>query len=368
MNTRTPDALVANRIMPSDVRANIAAALANYYSELSTVESAPLVNFSLARMLCSLAERRGLTKREHEVCEGAAILYEQTYDPHRNWVPLPAIDVRAMATVPGSKGGYLIGVDTRAPIDVLRPWSVVASAGATLLTNLRDSVLIPRTALVSTASWLGAEGGAGPSESPPTLGNVSLTSRTAITLVKFSAQLLRQGEAAEPFVRAHLLRVVGELLDVAFFAGPGGVQPLGLLQTTGIGAQSGTSLAHAGILAMRQKVLNKGGIESALQWVGTPDVQELIGGRERATGGGRFLWDNDGILGKPAYATKNAPANALTAGDFSQAVVGLFGPGIRIDVDPSQDFNSAGLVARVLLFCDVAFPQPGAFCVATSVT
>ena len=55
-------------------------------------------------------------------------------------------------------------------------------------------------------------------------------------------------------------------------------------------------------------------------------------------------------------------------GDFSQVAVGLFGSGIRIDVDPSTDFNVGGLVARVLLFCDVGFPNPAAFTVATSIT
>jgi hypothetical protein len=47
----------------------------------------------------------------------------------------------------------------------------------------------------------------------------------------------------------------------------------------------------------------------------------------------------------------------LVVGDFSTSVIGVFGPGMRIDIDPSQDFNSAGLVARVMLMCDVAFPQ-----------
>jgi hypothetical protein len=121
---------------------------------------------------------------------------------------------------------------------------------------------------------------------------------------------------------------------------------------------------------MEKAILNAGGREAALASVGTPAVKETLGGRQRFTGSNSTLWDSDAgtILGRPAYATKNAPASALIMGDFSQAVIGIFGPGIRIDIDPSQDFNAAGLVARVLLMCDVAFPQPAAFTVATSVT
>jgi HK97 family phage major capsid protein len=350
---------------PADARANVAAMLANYYSELAGLDRAPSDSFSLVRHLRALANGRPSSGRELEIIESASMLMGQQFDPSRAWVPLRAI--RTMTTATGGKGGYLVGVDVLEPADVLRPWSVVASAGAMILSGLSDGVLIPRAAAATTSTWVG-ENSVAPSESPPTLGNESLTPKTAIALIKFSAQLLRQGEAAEPFVRAQLLAAVGEAFDKAYFAGAGGVEPLGLLQHAGIGAQIGTSLAHAGLLAMRKAVLNAGGKEDGLQWVGTPNVQELLGARERSTGGGRFLWDSDGVLGKPAYATKNAPTSGLIVGDFSRSVAGIFGPGVRIEVDPSQDFNSAGLVARVLLMCDVAFPQPAAFCVATPVT
>jgi HK97 family phage major capsid protein len=365
-----PVALMSTRNVAEGTRAQLAAQLAAYYSELAAFDP-PSPPFSLARVLLAHAERSELKGREREVCEAAAIVLGQDFNPMRTWIPLNAVAVRALATTPGAKGGYLVGVDTVDTADVLRPWSVVASAGAMLLTGLTDGVVIPRITTAVTAGWLAAENQAGPSETPPTLGNVSITPKTAIAFVKFSMQLLRQGAAFEPFLRVQLLRAVGELLDVAFFSGAGGAQPLGLLQTAGIGTQSGTSLAHAGLLAMRQKVLTAGGREANLIWVGPPAMQETLGARVRetgATGSGRFLWDDSGILGKPAFATKNAPATTLVVGDFGQSVVGIFGPGIRVDVDPSQDFASGGLVARVLLMSDVAFPQPGSFTAATSIT
>ena len=197
---------------------------------------------------------------------------------------------------------------------------------------------------------------------------MTLTPKTALATVNISLQLLKQGIAAEPFIRALLLRAAGEALDRAFFAGVGGAEPLGLHSTTGIGTQSGTSLAHAGTLNMREAVLTAGGREEALQWVGTPTVQEVLGGRQRFTGSDRTIWDDQNILGLPAHATKNAAASTLTVGDFSTAVVGVFGPGLRVDVDPNQLFGSAGLTARVMLMCDVGFPRPEAFSVSAVVT
>ena len=361
MNTQ----LLPTRNTRADVRADIAAKLASFYKELSGLDG-PHEPYSLARYMRALAANRGPTGREKEVAEAAALLMDQHFDPNRAWVPFAAL-TRALSTIPGGKGGYLVGTSATTPVDVMRPWSVAMASGVSTLLGLQDNVPVTRVSASTTAVWF-AEGGAAPTETPPSLGSTSLTPHTAMAFVKFSMQLLRQGEAAEQTIQSQLLAAVGELLDKAFFAGAGGVEPLGLLQTTGIGTQAGTALAHAGVLAMRRQVLAAGGREDALAWVGTPAVQELLGARERATGGGRFLWDSDGVLGRLANATKNTATGALVCGDFSKAVIGIFGPGIRIDVDPSQDFNSAGLVARVMLMCDVAFPQPSAFSVATSVT
>jgi len=253
-------------------------------------------------------------------------------------------------------------------VGALLPFNVVTTAGVTTLNGLSDPVVIPRTVTATSAAFLASETPAAVTETPPTLGAASLTPKTAMALVKFSMQLLKQGAAAEMFIRAMLLRAVGELLDKVFFAGAGGSEPLGLLKTPGVGTQSGTGLALAGLLAMQETILLAGGREDSLRTISHPTTQKLLAARQTATGTSGFLWDAAGVLGKPAHATRNAPASTLVMGDFSQAIVGIFGPGIRIDIDPSQDFNSGGLVARVLLMCDVAFPRPDAFCVATSVT
>jgi HK97 family phage major capsid protein len=350
---------------PRDARASIAAELARYYSELAGTVARDSTEFSLARLLIGAARRQDPSGREREVCGAAASVMAQGFDANRLWVPFGAL--RSMAATPGQKGGYLVGTDTVQPIDVLRPWSVVASSGAQMMIGLTDNISAPIVKNAVVAGWV-AEGSAPTSDTEPSLGATSMTPKTAIALVKFSVQLLRQGVAVEGFLRMMLMAAVGELLDAAGLAGPGGVEPLGLVNTPGIGSQSGTSLAHAGMLAMRKAVLNAGAQESALQWVGAPAVQELLGGRERAAGGGRFLWDDGSILGRPAHATKNAPASTLIVGDFSQMSIGIFGPGIRIDIDPSQDFERAGLVARVMLLADVALSRPEAFCVAQGVS
>jgi hypothetical protein len=72
------------------------------------------------------------------------------------------------------------------------------------------------------------------------------------------------------------------------------------------------------------------------------------------------------VLGRPArhgHRARHRPR-----GDFSAATIGLWGAGVRIDVNPSQDFDQAGVAFRVLVDIDVGFPQPAAFSVAAVVT
>jgi HK97 family phage major capsid protein len=357
--------LSPDRVVPESTRANIAAELAKFYSELADKTGAPA--FSVARMLYAHSQRQWLTGRELAITQAASTLLAQDYDPQRCWVPFGALKTRTMGADLGAKGGYLSGLDVAAPVDILRPWSVAASAGAHLMPGLINDIVLPRTTTAPTATWVG-EPSAAPSESPPTIGNVSMSPHTAITLIKFSIQLLRQGEAVESYIRALLLAAVGELLDQAYFSGAGGVAPLGLLSTAGIGTQSGTSFTYTKALTARQAVLDAGGREDGLQWVGTPAVQKALSLVQRFTSTDSPLWGDNGVLGRPSHATKNAPTGALVCGDFSTSAIGVWGPGIRIDIDRSQDFNSGGLVARVMLMCDVAFPRPEAFHVSTSVS
>lgn len=353
--------LEPDRHIPADVRAGIAAQLADFYAKGTATP------FSLMRHLGAIAAGRLPDGREAEATQETALRLDQRWDPHRAWIGLRDLSARTMASTPGSTGGYLVGSEVGAAVDVLRPWSVAARAGAQTLADLRHNVTLPRVTTATAAGWFDETGNA-PSEPPLTLGNVSLSPKTAIALVHVPLQLLRQGPAVEPFVRSMVMAAVAELLDRAFFAGAGAAAPLGLLATTGIGTQSGTSLAHAGLLTMKKLVLTAGAHEDALAIVVPPAVGEVLAARERSTNSGRYLLDDGRALGHPAYSTQNAAAGSLVLGDFSQAVIGIFGPGVRIDIDPSQNFNSAGLVMRVLLMADVAFPRPEAFAVASSVT
>lgn len=357
------------RTMDEHTRRSIARELSKYYDELAGAAEKPQPRFSLARLLDAMQQEHGLRDGyEKEVCSAAALSAGESFDRHRVLVPLHALATRDLSAGTASAGGYLVATDTGSPVDALKPWSVVASAGVTVADNLSGNLILPRVTASAQGAWVDTEG-TQYAESQPTVGTASLTPKHVAVWLSFSRLWRMQADGGEEFLRRHLLRSVGEMLDTAFFAGSGASgQPTGLLNTAGIGTQSGTSLAHAGILAMRKACVAAGAREDMLRWVGDEDTQELLAARERSSGGGRFLWDDGYILGRPAHATKNAPASALVCGDFSAAVLALWGPSVRLEINPYQDFRAGIYAARVVLTCDVAFPQPGAFCVASSIT
>lgn len=321
--------------------------------------------FSLSNLLRNMANDRPRGSFETELLHDLAQREGRAFDPNRVRVPWALL--RRDMTAAGSSGSqYIVGTDNTVVADALRPWSVTVSAGINVMGGLTGNVTIPRTTSDATGQWLSSE--LDPiSASQPTIGQVSLTPKTAAALVTFTKLLDRLQPETEPFIRAHLLRVLGQMVDAAVLNGSGASgEPQGLALATGIDTESGTSLAHAGTLAMQAAVAAAGAEVTA--WIGDPLARKTLAGRDRGTDGGRFIWDDDRVLGRPAYATQSAPANSLFAGDWRQVVLGSWGSGIDISTDAYTGWTTGAITVRVLATMDVAIPHPAAFSVSSSIT
>ena len=275
---------------------------------------------------------------------------------------------RDLTAAVSSAGGYTVGT-TNAPLeDLLRRLSIFGELGLTIVTGLDGPLTLPRTATVPTAAWLPAEGTA-LTESQPTFGQVAFSPKFCSAYLQVSRQLILQSRA-ESIVSTLAAEAVARAIDAAILGGTGTLgQPFGIAGSAGINTQSGTSLALAGLLSMRRLALLSGAREDRLVWVAHPSVQELLGSRERHSGGGRTLWDTDGLLGRPAIATTWAPVGALFVGDFSRCTVTVFdGAGIEVEHDPFSDFRSGISAFRLMVPVDVGVSPASAFSVASSIT
>lgn len=322
--------------------------------------------FSFRRALICMSDGK-LDGVEREMLEEVARIAGTPFDPSRVVIPF-GLFARDLTSASALSGGYLVGTETGEALDVLRPWSVTARAGITVLENLRGNQVLPRTTTKATPVWLSTEGSQA-TPSTPSLGAMALTPKTAGAGIKFSRQLSLQA-AAENYVRRELLRTVATAVDQAVLTGTGAAgQPTGLLNSAGLLTQSGTSLGWTGVLNMKQQCASANAADASLAFLTTPEVRELLEARERAAGSG-FVWEDESVASRPAYASTDVPAATMICGDWSDVLFGLWGQGFVFEVNP---FDPAGfkvgiIEARVLVSCDVAIGHPTSWCVATSIT
>jgi len=121
---------------------------------------------------------------------------------------------------------------------------------------------------------------------------------------------------------------------------------------------------------MKRKSAEANVIDEQISFLATPVVRELLEGREKATGGGKFVWDKDQVADRQAFVSTDVPTATMLCGDFSLIYLGIWGAGLVLEINPYEQTNfRAGIIqARVLLSCDVAVLHPSSVIVASSIT
>jgi HK97 family phage major capsid protein len=350
-------------------RARLAADLARYYSELAHTAPKPEAKFSLRRMIDSMARQEFKAGSSHEavVVQAAALAQGSTFDPARAVVPWAVLAQRDLVTTTPSAGGFLVGTQTASALDVLRPYSVVARMGCTVIEGLAANLLIPNLSNAVSGQWLtGQADQATPSD--PVIGLISTSPRTASAVVRCSYQFMKQARSADEFIRQQLLAAVGSMLDRAVLQGTGASgQPTGLANASGVGAQSG-AVTWANMLDTLQTLGNANADDDQVRFLTTPAVRRILQNREAIATSGRMVWEGSQIAGKPAAVSTDVPAATIFVGDWSKCLVALWGAGLEVQVDPFTSFVSGAVQVRVVMHADVAFTKPAAFVRHTSVS
>jgi len=299
-------------------------------------------------------------------------------DPARTIVVPPQIFQRALATTPGSKGGFMVppGVDSPlGVIDTLRPLSAAMRAGATPVSGLVSNVAAPRQTGTATVTWQAGEG-TSITAADVALGQLSIAAKTVIAIVNFSAQLLVQApRLLDMMLTRELASSIASELDKVALQGTGASgTPIGILNTPSVPTVTGTSLQVAGLISCQRKLLDNNGQSAPLgsAYITTPAVGELLAQRTNfLTGTAAPVWTGalaEGrILDVPAFATPNMAAASLIYGDFSRLLIAEFFDGVELSFQHAS-YNAGTIAARAMLTCDVAVEHPNAFVISTSIT
>ncbi len=288
--------------------------------------------------------------------------------------PLGDAATRAMATTPGSKGGYLVNVENMGFVDILRNRSVALRMGATQLQGLSGNVVFPRQTGKQTVTWQAGEG-TSVTAADQALGQLSMTPKTCIAITDVSEQLLRQSSvSAEQFVMADLAADVAiDGVDAAVINGTGGAQPLGIKNTTGVTTvQDASSATYAKMLAFVTAAGQANAIGARPGWVANTAAAILLQQRQRFTATDSPVWEGNTLDGQvvkfPAMSSEQIAASTVIFGSWDEIVIGDWGV-LELSTDRGGTrFNQAQVGIRALWMVDVMIRHPQAFIVSTNLS
>lgn len=344
-----------------------------------TPEAKVSKKFSLGRAISALAEGKRLDGAEAEMDQEGKVDMRRTGGQiGGNSITLPSWMLKFENQKRDlTAGGSATGAEYVADVDMghvygLEVSPIVLSLGAQLFTGLTGDIYMPKTG-AATAAWETETSAA--NETTPATSRIQLSPNRLSAFIDVSLQLLRQYNATETIIRTQLQKAVNRALDAAAINGTGTNEPLGVLSLTNanrvtIGTDGG-AITRAKLVEMWKKIADDNAELGTLAFLTTPGVKAKLMELNVDTGSGRFVWENEAILGYNAFVSNNVPANltkgtgtnlhAVLLGVWDQLIVAQWG-GVDIMVNPYTKVKD-GLVEVVTnSFWDTNAFHDEAFC------
>jgi HK97 family phage major capsid protein len=276
---------------------------------------------------------------------------------------------RADTVGAGNAGGYLVATETVSFIDLLRNRTVAFRLGARSLAGLVGNVTIPKLTGAATAYWLGSET-TQISEANQVFSQLALTPHNVGGYTEISRQLLIQSTPdIEGIVNSDLAIITALAVDLGALSGTGtGGQPVGITNTTGIGAATSgdmSTIGYQGCLDFQYQVWNANVIPVRGGYATNGNVSELLMTRTKFPNTYSPLWDGtmwDGdCCGFPGMSSKQIAASTMIFGDWDQLIIAEWGV-LELEVNPYANFQAGIIGVRSFMTCDIGLRYPGAFC------
>jgi HK97 family phage major capsid protein len=285
-------------------------------------------------------------------------------------VRLPHEALRDMTASVGNAGGYLVATENAGFLPTLQPRSVVLSLGAQQHHAGRGNFTLAKGLTSVTTQWLTSE--TDPiTETQPTMGQIASTPKILAAYTEISHQLLRQSNA-EAAVRAELAGAFAAALDSAALQGTGtSGQPIGILNTSGVGTFTGGTLNRSALTNAQLDTAEANVFGASRGFVTTPAVANVLANRADTIESTTAVWRgslHDGtVMGDRAISTKNMPVATAIYGVWPSLAVVSWGT-VEIATDPFTQFGKGIVAVRMLAMLDIIAQRPSGFSVATSVS
>lgn len=294
-------------------------------------------------------------------------------------IPFSALTGQRVMTAGNATGGAtLIPTAHMGFVDLLRNYSRVIEAGATILPGLQGNIEIPKQTGASTGEWIAEDGAL--SGSDLTLGAVTLSPKTVGGMLKWSRRMLLNAQPEiEQIARNDLAQVIGLAIDRAALHGSGSAnQPSGIYTVSDVNSLAmGGVPTYAKLIDMAAELAQDNALQGSLAFMTTPGIAATLAKTLVASSAGsEMVWSGSllegAMAGFKAYATNQVSStlgagaeHGLILGNWSELLIGMWGGGVDMLVDPYTDADRGRV--RITAFCDldIALRHGQSFCKAT---
>jgi HK97 family phage major capsid protein len=271
-------------------------------------------------------------------------------------------------------------------IDFLYNRMRVKELGAVTVSGLRDNVAYPKQTGKASGSWVGENPGSDVADSNLTLGQIASSPKTYQSSSSYSRQLLAQAVVdVDGLVRADLARDMALALDLAAISGAtGGNNPVGIMHTSGVqsfllagDSGNGAQPTYDDIVHIIEDLEDVNADQLGDPgWLTTPGIKSLLKLTARLANTIALpVWaDNDTVSGFMARSSNQVPKvqvrgstsnnHALILGVFAMMVIGMWGSGFELIVDPYRLKKQGMIELTTFMLTDVTLKYPQAFVVA----
>lgn len=276
-------------------------------------------------------------------------------------IPQKVMTSKAMTVGSLPDGGNTVDTIKKGWIDSLRDKIVTRQMGATFLSGLESDIEFDRQTSEVVFNWSAENASA--NESNIQTDKVTMRPNRLTGYSRLGVQLLAQSSYdIEKKVRESMIYGQARAFDLAAINGSGAApEPLGLLNTTGIGSVATGALSWANLVAMETEVANDNADEMDMGYIFNTAVRGLLKTTQKFTGtNGTSLMENKEVNGYKTGISNLVPADTIAFGNFKSLMMGTWG-GLEIIVDPYTRAKEAQVDLVLHFWGDVAVEHPESF-------
>lgn len=252
-------------------------------------------------------------------------------------------------------GGEAVPTETFDLMGALRDRMVISQLGARFL-SLNGNVEIPIYS-GANATWESEIGEA--KDGSGKFSTVKFSPKRLTVELPISKQFLIQTSAsAEATLRQDLIDCIAEKLQKTMFGDGAGdnVTPAGLFNGV---LEDANAFTYAEAVNM-EELLETHNVLGEYKYVMHPTAKALLRTTNIDRGSGKFVFDNNSVLGIDAYSTNSVVERGVILGNWSQFYVASFGA-LDLTVDPYTLANKGQVKLTINAYFDFKEARPEAF-------